>query len=131
MDFGSEDMTIAIVLLLGIGMVATIIFVKDRKHYLSREYVLLCDSTTIIWTLGKYKNESDNFYAKIVLNNGAYLLHCSGSHLQDYTFVVRFINYQSNEIMTVSPTDKLTNHGGAEYHYIMKLDLFMKQYAKF
>ncbi len=33
--------------------------------------------------------------------------------------------------MAISPTDRFANHGGAEYRYISKLDIFMRGYAEF
>lgn len=130
---GGESVTTAIVLLFCIGIAITsFFFAKDRKYCLSREYDLLCDSTTVIRALGNCKNESDNFYTKVVSNNnGTYLLCCSGSYLLDYTFEIRFIDSDKKTTMAIFPTDKLANHGGAEYHYISKLDKFMKEYAKF
>lgn len=125
-------MAIVIVLLCGIGIAITFFFAKDRKHCLSREYDLLCDSSTIIQALDNYENESDNFYTKVISNNnGTYLLRCSGSYLLDYTFEIRFINNGATTTMAISPTDRFANHGGAEYRYISKPDIFMKEYAKF
>lgn len=125
-------MATAIVLLCCIGIVITFFFAKDRKHCLSREYDLLCDSTTVIRALDNYKNESDNFYTNVISNNnGTYLLRCSGSYLLDYTFGIRFIDSDIKTTMVIFPTDRLANYGGAEYRYISKLDIFMKEYAKF
>lgn len=123
-------MTTAIVLLGCIGLAIAFIFAKSRKRYLSRTYDLLCDSTTVIQALNNSQNEDDTFCTKVVSNSdGTFLLHCTGSYLLDYTFEMKFIDDDKGTILFILPTDKLANHGGAEYHYISKLDLFMKAYA--
>ncbi len=126
------DLVTIVIVSFGCALLLIIVFLykNDRKQMLSREYIIKCNESNIIQLLNNY--ESDNLCTRLVSNNdNTYTLHCSASHMMDYSFNIYFKHNNENVIMVIFPSDRITNYGGAEYSYIMKLDSLMKKYAEF